>query len=64
MAELTHEYLAKKKQAYVDEIIRLDGAIAALVELENELFPQDALTLDEFAQSVGAKSAEIIANAD
>ena len=64
MAEITREQLAAIRQEYIDEIDRLDGAIAAINDLEKKLFPPDALTLDELAHGLGAEKAEVVKNAD
>jgi hypothetical protein len=60
MAAITREYLNQKRQAYLQQRNMIDGALIALDEIEAELFPtplrgpEDALTLDELGQTIGA----------
>lgn len=59
MAEITREYIAQKRAFYLEQIAMLNGAIGALEEIERDLFPAGALTLDDLAAGLGAQSAEI-----
>ncbi len=57
MAEITREYLAKKRADYQAQIQLLNGALAALDEIEHDLLP-DALTMGELQRSLGAIEIE------
>lgn len=39
MAEITREYLQKKRAEYSKTLTQLEGALAALDEIEADLFP-------------------------
>lgn len=53
MAELTREYIAKKRQAYQQQIDMLNGALLALNEIEHDLL--DEMTLGELKEAIGAQ---------
>ena len=53
MAEITAEYLARKRGEYQAQIQMLNGALAALDEIERDLLP-GALTMGELQRTLGA----------
>jgi hypothetical protein len=53
MAEITREYIAKKRAEYQHQQAILQGALLGLDEIERELFPPE-LTLDGLKQALGA----------
>jgi hypothetical protein len=57
MAEITRQYLSKKRNDYQAQIQLLTGALAALDEIERELLG-DALSMSELQQALGAAEIE------
>jgi hypothetical protein len=53
MAEISKAYLEKKISDCKDQIIMLEGAIAAYKDMRDELFPP-ALSMDQLKQALGA----------
>lgn len=54
MPDISREYIAKKRQEYQNQMTLVQGALAALDDIERELFPPEAMTLDELKQATGA----------
>ena len=56
MAEITRAYIDEKRKFLQDQIITLQGALEMLAVIEGDLFPPDAMTLDELKEKLGAQS--------
>ena len=50
----------EQRTYYRSQLVLLDGAIAALDELEAKLFPRDAMTTDELAEAMNARLVEVV----
>ena len=60
MPEITREYIAEKRKGYENSLMLIQGALEMLDMIENDLFPQDAITLDELREIIGADSVEVL----
>lgn len=54
MPEITRDFIAKKRAEYQAQRSLIDGALLALDDIERELFPPEALTMDQLKQALGA----------
>ena len=60
MPEITREYLAEKRKGYEASILMLQGAVESLDMIERDLFPPEAITLEQLKEAIGADSVEVI----
>lgn len=54
MAEITREYIQSKREYLQQQITIFQGALEMLGIIEGDLFPKDALTMDDLKSLVGA----------
>lgn len=60
MPEITREYLTEKRKALQADLLTVQGALQMLDMIEADLFPPEALTLEDLKKATCADSVEVL----